>query len=224
MSTVLMVAAIVGWSVVVGVDLVTVPQGLWSRPLVAATVAGLIAGNVAAGLMAGITLELYALDVLPVGASRYPDYSIAAVAAGLAATRVPLSLVPGIAGLVGLPMAVFGGWSLQRLRRRNAISVDRRLERLESGDTTALAELQQHGLARDALRSLLVAAVGLVAAFAATAVPWSAVRHAGWISAGAVAGGLAAAFGGAIRRSGTGARRRWFVVGIACGVLIVVLR
>ncbi len=217
-------AAVLIWCVIVGVDLVTLPQGLWSRPLVAATVAGLLAGNVTAGLLAGMTLELYALDVLPIGASRYPDYSIAAAAAGLAATRVPLPVIPGVAALVGLPLAVFGGWSLQRLRRRNAVSVDRRLARLDAGDPAALGELQRHGLARDALRSLVVAVLGIAVALAVATVPWTAIRHTELISAAAVAGGLAAAFGGAVRRGGTGSRRRWFVVGLACGLLVVALQ
>jgi mannose/fructose/N-acetylgalactosamine-specific phosphotransferase system component IIC len=224
MPSLVVVGAILAWGVIVGIDLVTVPQGLWSRPLVAATGAGLLAGDVTAGLLAGMTLELYALDVLPIGASRYPDYSIAAAAAGLAATLVPITVIPAVAGLVGLPLAVLGGWSLQRLRRRNAVSVGRRLERLDAGDTSALGELQHHGLARDALRSVLVALVGVAAAVLAGAVPWLGIRHAGLLSAAAIAGGLAAAMGGAVRRSGTGPRRRWLAVGLACGLLVVVLQ
>ncbi|MEP6589812.1 MAG: PTS sugar transporter subunit IIC [Gemmatimonadota bacterium] len=87
--TPLVILALVAWGVFVAVDLVTVPQGLFSRPLVAASVAGAIAGNVTAGLLAGMVLELYALDVLPIGASRYPDYGPAAVAAGASAALVP---------------------------------------------------------------------------------------------------------------------------------------
>ena len=108
------------WGTVVGLDLVSVPQGLLSRPLVAATVTGLLVGNITGGLMAGMVLELYALDVLPIGASRYPDYSVAAVAGGVAGALVTPTLAVGVAGLIGLPMAAVGGWTLQTLRRRNA--------------------------------------------------------------------------------------------------------
>jgi PTS system mannose-specific IIC component len=80
--TLLLALGLLLWGTVVAVDLVTVPQGLLSRPLVAATVAGAMAGDTLAGLMVGTVLELYALEVLPIGASRYPDYGPASVAAG----------------------------------------------------------------------------------------------------------------------------------------------
>ena len=38
-------------------------------------------GDPGSGLTAGIILELFALEVLPVGAVRYPDYGPASVAA-----------------------------------------------------------------------------------------------------------------------------------------------
>ena len=41
------------WGAIAGLDLVSVPQGLLSRPLVAATVAGLICGNAAGGRQSG---------------------------------------------------------------------------------------------------------------------------------------------------------------------------
>jgi len=48
---------------VVGLDLVSVPQAMLSRPLVAGTVAGWLAGDLEAGLAVGVLLELFALDV-----------------------------------------------------------------------------------------------------------------------------------------------------------------
>ncbi|MGE5091451.1 MAG: PTS sugar transporter subunit IIC, partial [Bacillota bacterium] len=68
------IALLLLWGIITGVDLVSVPQAMLSRPLVAATVAGAILGDVEAGLRVGVVLELFALDVLPVGAVRYPDY------------------------------------------------------------------------------------------------------------------------------------------------------
>jgi hypothetical protein len=64
------------------------PQAMLGRPLVAATVAGLLLGSVETGLLI-VLLECFALDVLPVGASRYPDYGPAAVIAVFAAWLVP---------------------------------------------------------------------------------------------------------------------------------------
>lgn len=219
--------AVVGtlaWGTVVGLDLVSVPQGLLSRPLVAATVAGLLVGNVTGGLMAGMVLELYALDVLPVGASRYPDYSVAAVAGGVAAALATGPLAVGLAGLVGLPMAGLGGWTLQALRRRNAVSVRRRLERVAAGDGRAIWELQRNGMLRDALRSFALAVIGIALAMLVTLVPWDAFANARVLSWAVLAGGIAAALGGAVRRAGRGARRHWLAVGLATGTVVVLLR
>jgi mannose/fructose/N-acetylgalactosamine-specific phosphotransferase system component IIC len=212
------------WGTLVGIDLVTVPQGLLSRPIVAASITGLILGDPAAGLLAGMTLELYALDVLPIGASRYPDFGIAAVAAGAAAALGPAGMAPAFGGLVGLPMAMLGGWTLHRLRRRNAVSVQRRLARVAAGDARAIWELQRNGLFRDTLRSLLVTLVGMAVVAFITRIPWTDFAHLELLSYAAVAGGLVSVLSGAVRSSGFGARRRWLAVGIGLGLLVVLIR
>ena len=55
-----------------GLDVVSFPQVMVSRPIVAATVAGAFIGHPPAGLLMGVVLEMIALDTLPFGASRYP--------------------------------------------------------------------------------------------------------------------------------------------------------
>jgi len=220
----LAVVGTLAWGTVVGLDLVSVPQGLLSRPLVAATVAGLLVGNVTGGVLAGMVIELYALDVLPVGASRYPDYSVAAVAGGVAGALAPAALAVGVAGLVALPMAAVGGWTLQALRRRNAVSVRRRLERVAAGDGRAIWELQRNGMLRDALRSLVLAVVGIAFAILVTLIPWDEYTNARVLSWAVLAGGVAAALGGAVRSAGRGARRHWLAVGLATGIIVVSLR
>lgn len=212
------------WGTLVGVDLVTLPQGLFSRPIVAASVTGLLLGDPGAGLVVGMTLELYALDVLPIGAARYPDFGIAAVAAAAAAAQGPQGMAPAFAGLVGLPMAMLGGWSLNFLRRRNAVSVQRRLERVAAGDARAIWELQRNGLIRDAMRSLAVTVVGVVAVRLIIFIPWNQFQHLELLSWAAVAGGLVAVLSGAVRSSGDGARRRWLAVGLGVGILVVLIR
>lgn len=212
------------WGTIAGLDLVSVPQGLLSRPLVAATIAGWLCGNVTGGLLAGMVLELYALDVLPIGASRYPDFSVAAVAGGVAAAFVPAAVAVGLAGLIGLPMASLGGWTLQRLRRRNAVSVHRRLERVAAGDGRAIWELQRNGMLRDALRSFSLAVIGIGLAILVTQIHWDAVVHAEILSWAVLAGGIAAALGGALRSAGRGARRHWLAVGLAVGIIVVMAR
>lgn len=213
----------VTWGVLVGLDLVSVPQGLLSRPIVAASVAGWLLGDPAAGLLAGMTLELYALDVLPIGASRYPDFGIAAVAAGAAAALGPAGMGSAMAGMVGLPMAIFGGWTLHRLRRQNARSVQRRLERVAAGDARAIWELQRNGLLRDAARSLGVTLVGVAAVAGVVRIPWGQLHQLQLLSWAAVVGGLVSVLSGAVRSSGFGARRRWLAVGLGLGLIVVML-
>jgi PTS system mannose-specific IIC component len=217
------VAAWMLWGTLVGLDLVSVPQGLLSRPIVAASVAGWLLGDAVAGLHCGMVLELYALDVLPIGASRYPDFGIAAVAAGAAAALGPPGMAPALAGIVGLPLALLGGWTLHRLRRHNAASVQRRLDRVAAGDARAIWELQRNGLIRDAIRSLLVTAVGLGFVAAVLTIPWSGLRHVNLLSWAAVSGGLISVLSGAVRSSGFGARRRWLAVGLGLGLFVVLL-
>ena len=52
-------------------------------------------GDVEAGLRVGVLLELFALDVLPVGAVRYPDYGPATVAAVALAAGAPWQFALG---------------------------------------------------------------------------------------------------------------------------------
>jgi len=65
-----------------GLDVVSFPQAMISRPIVAATLAGGLIGHPSAGLLIGVFLELIALDTLPFGASRYPEWGSAGVVGG----------------------------------------------------------------------------------------------------------------------------------------------
>src|SRR5256884_3458709 len=57
----------------VGLDLVSVPQMMIARPLVAGPIAGAMLGDVATGLQLGVLFELFQYDILPMGATRYPE-------------------------------------------------------------------------------------------------------------------------------------------------------
>ena len=140
------------WGMLVAVDLVSVPQAMICRPLVAGTVAGWIAGDVEAGLRVGVLFELFALDVLPIGAVRYPDYGPATVAAAALGAGAPWELGLGVSGALGLVLAVLGGWSLQLVRRTNARAIQHRAAALAAGEGPAIRRLQYGGLARDAAR------------------------------------------------------------------------
>lgn len=214
--------ALLGWGTLVGLDLVSGPQVMIARPLVAATVAGAILGDVGAGLAVGTVLELFALEVLPIGAARYPDYGPAAVAAAAAAAHAPLVLALGVGVTLGLLVAWIGGIAMHRLRGWNARRVHRHVKALDAGDGRELARLHFTCLAADAARSAAVTAAGLCGA--------GLLRNAGILSvrAAIVAGTVVAAFAlataatGMLRVSGGGAAR-WLALGAALGVTLAVV-
>jgi PTS system mannose-specific IIC component len=211
---------LLGWGTLVALDLVSVPQAMYARPLVAATVAGLIVGDLATGLWLGVLLEMFALDVLPVGAARYPDHGPATVAAVAAAAGAPWPSRIGPAVLLALLLAVLGGWSLQRLRFLNANALHARAAALASGSERALRMLQWGGVARDTLRGLLLTALGLAGAMLLRALPPVPLPMQGLLTAGAIGCGLAAVAGGALRSAGRGPRLHWLLAGGAVGLLL----
>src|SRR5919205_1278369 len=119
------VVLILLWGSLVALDLVSLPQAMISRPLVAGAIAGWIAGDVQAGLRVGALFELFALDVLPVGAVRYPDYGPATVVATALAADAPWQFALGLSAALGLVLAVLGGLTLQLVRRLNARAIQR---------------------------------------------------------------------------------------------------
>lgn len=209
------------WGTIVGLDLVSVPQGLLARPLVAGTVAGWLVGDIEAGLRVGAVLELFALDVLPVGASRYPEFGPAAVGGVVAAAFLPPQLGTGVGVLLGLAVAMLAGWTLDWLRHANARHVHAYGDKLNAGSVAAIRRLQWAGLARDAARAAVVTACGLALAIAL--MRW--VRIA-WMPAALspvlVGVGIAAALSGALRTAGQGRRLAWLGIGLATGTLAVV--
>ena len=220
----LTIVVLVAWGTLVALDLVSVPQAMLSRPLVAGTVAGWIVGDVEAGLRVGVVLELFALDVLPIGAVRYPDYGPATVVAVALAAGAPWELGLGLSVGVALVLAALGGWSLMVVRRGNARAIQRRAAALAAGESGAIRRLQYAGLARDAARGAVLTALGLLAAWAlARWLPLDRGTAVG-LTLVAVGTGLAAAANGAVRSAGRGTRLKWLVAGALAGTVLAVLR
>jgi PTS system mannose-specific IIC component len=218
------VLLLVGWGTIVGLDLVSVPQALLSRPLVAGCVAGWVAGDVEAGLRAGALFELFALDVLPIGAVRYPDYGPATVVAAALGAGVPWELGLGLGATLGLVLAVLGGSTLQLVRRMNASAIQHRAAALAAGESSAIRRLQYGGLLRDALRGAGLTIAGLAAAWALAGGARLDRATALGLTLVSVGCALAAAINGALRSAGRGARLRWLAAGAAVGLLLAVLR
>jgi PTS system mannose-specific IIC component len=215
--------ALAAWGVVAGIDLVSVLQSMVARPLVAATVAGVLVGKPVAGVLVGMMLELFALEVLPVGGARYPDYGPAAVAGTVAAAGGgPETL--GVGVVVGLLVADTGAWSIQALRRWNTQRVRAAAAALDAGDFRAIQRTQLAGIARDALRALLLTTAGLGLALAARR--WSPVGpRAGVLLTAVLAGiGLGTAMLNGKRLAQGHRGLVWLATGIAGGVGWLLLR
>jgi PTS system mannose-specific IIC component len=211
------------WGTLVGLDLVSVPQAMISRPLVAGTVAGWLVGDVHTGLRIGVLFELFALDVLPVGAVRYPDYGPATVAAVALGAESPWQLGLGVSAALGLVLGVLGGWSLQFVRRWNARAIQRRSASLAAGESSAIRRLQYGGLLRDAGRGFILTLLGVgIAILVKEHVRVDEQTYLA-LSLVAIGSALAAAANGAFRSAGRGARMRWLAAGAGVGVLLAVL-
>lgn len=213
------------WGTLVGLDLVSVPQAMIARPVVAGAVAGWLAGDVEAGLRVGVLFELFALDVLPVGAVRYPDYGPATVAATALASDSPWQFALGLSAALGLTIAVLGGFSLQLVRRANARAIQHHSAALAAGENGAIRRLQYGSLVRDAWRGASLTALGLACAWA-LAEPLAKLDRstALGLSLVAMGCGLSAVIGGALRSAGRGARLRWLGAGALVGLLVAALR
>ena len=153
---------------VLGLDVVSFPQAMISRPLVAATAAATLLGEPGRGLLIGATLEMFALETLPFGASRYPEWGSAAVIGGGLFAMNPESSPGGltIAVLAALVAAWVGGWSMVQLRKLNARLARARHDAVASGSKRVVEGLQVFGLTAD-----LVRGGALTAAFLAIAIP-----------------------------------------------------
>lgn len=148
---------------VLGLDTVSFPQAMLSRPIVGATLAGALLGDAAAGLLAGAALELFAVETLPFGASRYPEWgsagvvggSLFATAGGFSAGRLTTAV------LAALAVAWVGGWSMVQVRKLNARWARARHGAVAQGTRRTVIGLQVAGLAADLGRGLVVTAGAL---------------------------------------------------------------
>ena len=213
--------ALVVWGTLVGVDLVSLPQMMIARPLVAGTVAGAILGDIPTGLKLGVVFELLQYDILPVGAVRYPEYGPATVAAVATAHASAGVLGLGLGALVGLVTGLLGGVTINVLRRVNSRIVHAAASELEAGDPRALVRVHVGGLLRDGLRAAVVTVVGLVLAWLARPLLGGVltVRGAVLLAVAVVATALAAGAAGTLRLVGRGPTLAWFAAGLGGGIV-----
>jgi mannose/fructose/N-acetylgalactosamine-specific phosphotransferase system component IIC len=210
---------------VLGLDTVSFPQVMWSRPLVAATLSGALMGAPANGLVAGAALELIALETLPVGASRYPEWGSASVVGGAIFAAQPTphigSLVVAVLG--ALFTAWLGGWTMVKLRQRNALWASRRRAALDAGSRDAMLWLQLAGLSADLVRGGLLTAVAYLALVPVEHVVvthWTVTEP--WSRAVLLAAASSVAVGASWKNFHATPGARWFMLG-GLGLALLIL-
>ena len=153
---------------ILGLDVVSFPQAMISRPIVAASLGGAFAGDAMAGLICGAALECLAVESLPVGASRYPEWGSASTVAGvLAAQGAAGSIIPqagslAIAVVIGNIHRMGGRLDDVRHRRLIASWARPRLDSLAAGNVRTMMSLQLFGITFDFLRGMFLTMVMLI--------------------------------------------------------------
>jgi len=218
---------LVAWGAFVGLDAVSWPQIMVSRPIVAGTVGGLVFGHPESGFLAGAFLEFISFRHPPYGAARYPEVGPAALVAGAAYGSA------GGVGVFPLLFVLLAGWvigwigehSIHRLRVFNGWLVGDPAVAAASGRTLLRRHrwaMRLDGLRAAAITAAFLVPVALGARFAA-AVEGGAIG-ARWTVPLAIIG-MAGLAGAGARGLGTEARR-WplLAAGVLAGIAVGALR
>jgi len=214
------------WGALVGLDATAFPQAMISRPLVAATLTGLLLGRPLEGAVLGAILETFALPILPIGAARYPETGTAAVAATAAyAAATPDFHLPALllATLFALAWEHAAGASVTLLRRLN----ERLAGTLPDRPAAGPRDIERRHLAALSLDALRGATTTLLGALAGSLL--LRTFAAGWTlhptaPAAALAAATTAMLAAALHLfGGWTERKKPFTLGLLCGLALLLL-
>jgi PTS system mannose-specific IIC component len=211
-----------------GLDTVSFPQAMISRPIIAGTLGGAVLGSPAAGVLCGATLELFALETLPVGASRYPEWGSAAlVGAGLFAMQGE-GRAGGLLTSVAFALlwAYVGGWSMVQHRKLNAHWARQRHEAVARGSRRVVIGLQLYGLTADLVRGILLTGVGLAIGVPLQLAVLGTFEGNAALTRGVVVATASAVALGAVWKifRATTHARALFLIGLVGGLTLAVMR
>ena len=207
----------------VGLDAVSWPQAMWSRPIVAGTLGGFLFGAPAEGFLVGACLELVLSRHAPFGGARHPETGPAAFTAGAACGLAQSGTV------IDVPAAVVCGWAIGWLGTQSVTVLRRATARLAigpgrgRGGAARLARRHRLAMLLDGVRGgVLVASLLVPSALFVRVLSEHPAGGSGsaW-SLALVAIGLAAMGGVAARALGT-RRRDWpaFAAGSILGAIL----
>lgn len=219
---------LIGLGALCALDTVSVFQGMVSRPIVSATLAGAVFGRAEDAVIIGAVMELFAIETMPFGASRYPEWGSAGVVAGTtylaggSATAGSLA----IASLAGLATALLGSQSMVWHRQFVARIATTLRDQIAAGSALAVSRLHFAGIASDLWRGAMVTAVCLALALAIAPRILSAwYIPFGPSAAWPVVLGVAAAAASIFRSAHAVPRASWFLAaGSAIGLGVVLAR
>jgi PTS system mannose-specific IIC component len=148
-----------------GLDVVSFPQAMISRPLVAATLSGALVGHTMSGLLMGAALELIALETLPFGAAKYPEWGSAATVGGGLFASFPTHPAGSMtmAMVAAIATGWIGAWTMYQLRRLNARKANAHRNALEAGARGTVIGLQLFGMTADLLRGAILTGLAYLA-------------------------------------------------------------
>jgi len=146
-------------------------QSMFSQPLVAGPIVGLLLNDLPGGLFVGILFQLVYFWVMPIGAATFPDPAVGSVV-GAAGYCILRGSFPDNCGLVLLlilaftvPFSWFAGWTLIKQRQLNSRLLRRADLYAEGGRVGGFDGLLLLGLSGSFVRGLLVTASGILAIF-----------------------------------------------------------
>lgn len=212
----------------VGLDSTSFPQMMISRPLVAATLTGLVLGRPLDGLAVGLLLEVFSLVILPIGAVRHPEAGTGAVAASAAyihVTTVSAAFPLFLAVVFGLFWERVAGSSVNWLRRSNVRLVSRQTVPSVARPGRDLETRHLLAIAVDFVRGCTIVLTGTFLAIALFRLVIPRWQLEATLALGALLVASAVMLGASLSVFGGWRKRRLsLLLGILCGCVLMGLR
>ena len=205
-------------------------QSMFSQPLVAGPIVGLLLNDLPGGLFAGILFQLVYLWVMPIGAATFPDPAVGSVV-GSAGYCILRGSFPDTCGLVlllilafAVPFSWFAGWTLIKQRQLNSRLLVKADLYAEGGRVGGFGGLLLLGLSGSFVRGLLVTASGILAVLALLAPLVKALSFAPEVLFGRIEIAVwGVGVGSMIYLFGRKRNTLWIVGGAMVGIALILL-